>query len=85
MLPLVAADLTRRTGFYTLCLSLLGLAAGLGTALSTALAGWVTDGFGRPAAFWTLAAAGLVAAVLVTLAMPETREPSAEALAARQA
>ena len=74
MLPLVAADLTRGKGHYTLCLSLLGLASGLGTAISTALAGWVADGYGRTAAYWVMAAAGLAALVLVALAMPETRD-----------
>jgi len=68
LLPLVAADLTRRTGHYTLCISLLGLAGGLGTSISTALAGWVTDVLGRGAAY------GLIAALLVAFAMPETRE-----------
>ena len=76
MMPLVAADLTRVTGNYTLCLSLFGLASGLGSAVSTSLAGWVTDSFGRTAAFWGLAAAGMAAAALVALAMPETRPPA---------
>ena len=80
MLPLVAADLTRGKNHYTLCLSLLGLAAGLGTAISTALAGWVADGYGKPAAFWVLAGAGLAAVVLAAVAMPETRP----ALSARE-
>lgn len=71
---LVAADLTRRTGFYTLCLSLLGLAGGLGTAISNTVAGVMWDRFGGPAAFWTLAACGLLA-VLLVLAMPETAPP----------
>jgi MFS family permease len=74
MLPLVAADLTGRRPTYTTCLSLLGLAAGAGTAVSTALAGWTADRFGRSAAYWALAAAGIVAVALVALAMPETRE-----------
>ena len=73
MLPLVAADLTRDRGYYTLCLSLLGLAGGLGTAISTALGGWTADRYGRVAAFWVLAGAGVAAAALVALAMPETR------------
>ncbi len=74
MLSLISADLTRGKGHYTLCLSLLGLAGGAGTAISTALAGWVADGFGRTAAYWVLAAAGLIAWLLVALAMPETRD-----------
>ncbi len=72
MMPLVAADLTRRTGYYTLLLSLLGLAGGLGTAISTTLGGWVADGAGRVAAYWVLAGAGLAGLALVAWAMPET-------------
>ena len=76
LLSLVASDLTHRTGYYTLCLSMLGLVAGLGTAVSTAIAGLVSDHFGRQAAFWVLAACGLLAVGLVALAMPETGEPA---------
>ncbi len=74
MLPLVAADLTRGKGHYTLCLSLLGLAGGAGTAISTGLAGWTSDHIGRTAAFWVLAVAGMAAVGLVAVAMPETRD-----------
>jgi len=77
MMPLVAADLTMGKNF-TLCLSLLGLAAGAGTAVSTALAGWTADRFGRDAAFWVLAAVGVLAVALVAFAMPETRQPEGE-------
>lgn len=77
MMPLVAADLTGGKRTYTTCLSLLGLAGGAGTAISTALAGWTADRHGRRAAFWVLAAAGVAAVVLVALAMPETRETRA--------
>ncbi len=74
MLSLVSADLTHGKGHYTLCMSLLGLAGGAGTAISTALAGWVADGFGRTAAYWVLAGAGLLAWLTIALAMPETRD-----------
>ncbi len=74
LLSLVSADLTRGKGHYTLCMSLLGLAGGAGTAISTALAGWVSDGFGRNAAYWVLAGAGLLAWLTIALAMPETRD-----------
>ncbi len=73
MLPLVAADLTRESGRFTLSLGMLGLAGTLGAALSTTVAGLIATGFGVDAAFWTLAASGLVAVTLVALAMPETR------------
>jgi MFS family permease len=73
LVPLVAADLTRGNGRYTLSLGVLGLCATLGAALSTAVAGVVATRFGVAAAFWTLGAAGVVATLLVVLAMPETR------------
>ena len=73
MLPLVAADLTRESGRYTLSLGALGLAGTMGAALSTTVAGLIATAFGVKAAFWTLAAAGLAAVALVALAMPETR------------
>ena len=76
MMPLVAADLTRGTRHYTLCLGLLSLAATAGAALSTVLAGFVADRMGRPAAFFVLAVAGLLATVLIAVAFPETRPPA---------
>ena len=72
MLPLVAADLTRGTGRYNLCLGVLGLAAGLGAVFSTTLSGWVADVFDADAALLALAAVGTVAmAAIATL--PETK------------
>ncbi|HTB46707.1 MAG TPA: MFS transporter [Acetobacteraceae bacterium] len=72
-LPLIAADATRRTGYLNLAIGSLGLAAGIGATVSTTLAGVVTDRFGAPAAFISLAAAGAVAWLAILLAMPETR------------
>jgi MFS family permease len=78
MTPLVAADLTRGTRRYTLCLSLLGLAGTLGSALSTVFAGLIADRYGHPAAFLALALAGGAATLLLVAAMPETHpEPPA--------
>jgi MFS family permease len=73
MLPLVTADLTRDSGRYTLALGVLGLAGTLGAALSTSVAGVVATWYGVAAAFWVLAAVGMVAVLLVLVAMPETR------------
>ncbi len=73
MIPLVAADLTRRTGFLNLAIGSFGLAASLGATFSTTLAGWIADMFGLRAAFLALAAAGGAALVLVLAVMPETR------------
>ncbi len=72
MLPLVAADLTRHGGFYTSCLGLFGLASSVGAAISTSVAGWSADRFGRPATYLMLAALGVLATVILAFAMPET-------------
>jgi MFS family permease len=73
MLPLIAADVTERTGYMNLAIGSLGLAAGLGAAISTTAAGWLADYAGPSAAFLGLAAAGACAVALLWLAMPETR------------
>jgi MFS family permease len=75
MLPLVAADLTRGTGRFNLCLGILGLATGLGATLSTTVAGGLAAAFGPHVAFLALAVSGTVATLLVLAAMPETRPP----------
>lgn len=73
LLPLVAADLTRGTRRFNLCMGLLGLAAGAGATLSTTIAGLVADRFGNGPALLLLAAVG-AAAMLGLFALPETRE-----------
>ncbi|MCW3473850.1 MFS transporter [Limobrevibacterium gyesilva] len=74
MVPLVAADITRRTGHYSLCLGLLGLVTASGAALSTTLAGAIADLWGKASAFGVLGGIGMLAVLLVLAAMPETRE-----------
>jgi MFS family permease len=78
MVPLVISDITRGSGRFSLSLGAVGLAIGVGATLSTAVAGWLADTAGEPAAFLALAAVGVVAVILVWLGMPETR-PAAEA------
>ncbi len=73
MLPLIAADLTRNTGRFNLCMGVIGLAVFIGASLSTALAGWIADGAGDRVAFLALSAAGLLGTALVWFGMPETR------------
>lgn len=73
MLPLIAADLTRKTGHLNLAIGSFGLAVGLGATFSTTLAGWVADRMGTETAFLGLALVGGLATVLLALAMPETR------------
>lgn len=71
--PLIAADLTRRSGYLNLAIGSLGLAAGLGATFSTILAGWMADTFGSGIAFIGLALAGGAAWMVAFIAMPETR------------
>ena len=72
MLPLIAADLTRETGHFTLCLGVFGVAVSIGAVLSTSLAGWIADAANASTAIACLALAGLAGAVLVWKVMPET-------------
>jgi MFS family permease len=76
LVPLVAADLTHNTGRYNLSLGLFGLCGAGGAALSTTLAGAIAELWGRTAAFGSLTALGL-AATLLLVAMPETRDQAA--------
>jgi predicted MFS family arabinose efflux permease len=77
MLPLIAADVTKRTGYLNLAIGSLGLAAGVGATCSTVIAGWIAEHFGPQMMFLSLAGAGSVATALLWLGMPETR-PSPE-------
>jgi len=73
MLPLMAADLTRGTNRFNLCMGLFGLAAALGATVSTSLAGSLADRYGHGPALMALAAAGLCSVALIILVLPETR------------
>lgn len=72
MLPLIAADLTKRTGYLNLAIGALGLASGVGGALSTVVAGWIGDHVGETATFIFLAVTGSLAVAVLWLQMPET-------------
>lgn len=84
MLPLIAADLTRRTGYLNFAIGSIGLATGIGATFSTSIAGWIADTEGPRLAFLFLAATGAAALALLFLAMPETR-PARKAATPRQA
>jgi len=73
LVPLVAADVTRGTGRFNLCMGSIGLAVGVGATLSTSLAGALAGRFGNSVAFLALAVAGMFAVATVAFAMPETR------------
>jgi MFS family permease len=81
MLPLIAADLTQKTGHLNLAIGAFGLAVGLGATFSTTVAGWVADRVGAELAFLGLALVGLIATMLLAVAMPETR-PATETVSA---
>ncbi|MBB3173880.1 MFS family permease [Endobacter medicaginis] len=68
MMPLVAADIARRTGHFNLCLGILGLGMGLGATLSTSVAGDIADS-SLSQAFLLLAAVGGFS-VLLGFALP---------------
>ncbi len=72
LVPLIAADLTRGTNRFNLCIGLLGLAVGLGATVSTTLAGTLADAYGPSLTLFVLGGAGLLAAGAAAL-MPETR------------
>src|SRR5262249_50203727 len=73
MVPLVTSDIAGRSGHFNLCLGLVGIAIGIGATVSTGLAGWTADHFGEAAAFLSMAVVAAVGAVLVWVALPETR------------
>ncbi len=73
VVPLVAADLTRGTNSFNLCLGLLGVATGIGASLSTALGGALAERYGSGMAFLALAACGGGAVVAAYLAAPDRR------------
>ncbi|MFL5090261.1 MAG: MFS transporter [Xanthobacteraceae bacterium] len=73
MFPLVVADVTRESGRFNLALGIVGSAVGIGASLSTTLAGYMADHFGRGATFTGLAGLAALGLVLVLLLMPETR------------
>ncbi|MBO0735484.1 MAG: MFS transporter [Alphaproteobacteria bacterium] len=71
--PLIVADVARASGRYTTSLGVVGLAIGGGATLSTTVAGLVADSFGVSAAFLSLAAGGIGAAVFVWALLSETK------------
>ena len=72
MFPLVVADLTKGTGHFNVSQGAIATAAGLGGAISTAVAGAIIVVAGYSAAFYFLAAVAGVALLLFYIFMPET-------------
>jgi MFS family permease len=73
LVPLVIADATRGSGHFNLAQGVVGSGVGIGAALSTTIAGYLSDSLGSPAAFLGLASLATVGFLLVLAFMPETR------------
>ena len=71
--PLVVADITRGTGRFNLAQGVVGTTMGIGAAISTTFAGYVSDRFGSSAAFLSLAGIAAIGLAFVWALMPETR------------
>jgi MFS family permease len=74
LVPLIIADTTRGTGHFNFAQGVVGVAVGIGAALSTTTAGYVADMFGDATAFLLLGSFGALGLFLVLALMPETRE-----------
>jgi MFS family permease len=79
MLPLVVADVTRDSGRFNLALGIVGSAMGIGASLSTTLAGYMADHFGRGITFAVLAAIGALGVAVICALLPETRPATVRA------
>lgn len=73
MVPLVVSDVTRGTGHFNFALGIVGTATGVGAALSTTFAGYISDHFGSHTAFLWLGAVAGIGLALIWKLMPETR------------
>jgi len=73
VVPLTMVDLTRAHGHFNLAQGMAGCAMGVGAAVSTASAGYVSDRFGSHAAFTLLSAIAAAGFVALAALMPETR------------
>ena len=73
LVPLVAADATRRNGGFALAQGIIGTAMGVGAAFSSTIAGWLTDHFGSTTAFEGLGLIAILGLVVAIVFMPESR------------
>jgi predicted MFS family arabinose efflux permease len=80
MVPLVIVDLTRGTGHFNLGQGIVGTTIGIGAAVSTTYAGYLSDRFGSPIAFLGLTAVAMLGLAAMWIMMPETRPADANAV-----
>jgi MFS family permease len=74
----VVADLTKGTGRYNLTLGAIATAQSIGAGLSNLAAGFVVQAWGYHAGFLALAGMAAVVLILFSIAMPETKETTAD-------
>jgi MFS family permease len=70
---LIVADIASGTGRFNLAQGFVGTASGIGASLSTTMSGLVAESFGRSAGFLCVAAVAVLATVVASLFMPETK------------
>jgi MFS family permease len=73
LVPLSIADLTRDSGRFNLTQGVVGCAMGIGAAVSTTLAGYLTDRFNSQTTFMCLGVVAMVGLIVLWWLMPETR------------
>jgi MFS family permease len=73
LVPLIVADVAFGSGHFSLAQGIVGTATGIGAALSTVLAGYVSDKFGSSVAFTGLAGVAAAGLAMIWFVMPETR------------
>jgi len=73
MIPLIVADVAFGSGHFNLAQGIVGTATGIGAALSTLMAGYVSDTFGSSIAFLGLAGVAALGLATIALVMPETK------------
>src|SRR6185312_8520160 len=73
LIPLTVADVAFGSGHFNLAQGIVGTATGIGAALSTVLAGYVSDTFGSNVAFLGLAGVAVLGLAAIALIMPETK------------
>jgi len=73
MIPLMTADIARGSGHFNFAQGIVGTAVGIGASISPTLAGYLSDQFGNPFAFFGLATIAALGLVVVWALLPETR------------
>ncbi len=73
LVPLIISDIAQETGRFNFAQGVVGTAVGIGAALSTSFAGYISDQYSNRVAFLDLAAIATCGVFFVLIIMPETR------------